>query len=123
MLNYLTERKSDHKEEYTPFEEAPQRPLRPKINDVQRRCYNRWMEYCRERLGEQFFTTFMDPQYSDIWMVDTQHKCVYIAVPSDFVREKWEENAASISSYFFTVFGKEATYAFVIRDLSQFDKP
>ena len=63
----------------------------------------------------------MDPKYCDIWMVDSAHKIVYIAVPTDFVKEKWEENAQSISSYFFTVFGKDATYAFVIKDLSEYE--
>lgn len=121
LYNYLIERKVDHSEDYAPFEDVPQRPLRPKINDVQRRCYNRWMDFCKERLGEQFFNTFMDPKYCDIWMVDIQKKCVYVAVPTDFVQKKWEENSASISSYFFTVFGKDATYAFVIRDLSSFE--
>jgi len=121
LYNYLMEKQVDHSDEETPFEEVPQKPLRPKINDVQRKCYTRWMEYCKERLGEQFYNTFMDPQYCDIWMVDSQHKCVYVAVPTVFVQEKWEENAASISSYFFTVFGKDATYAFVVRDLSSFE--
>lgn len=122
LYNYLMERQVDHSDEYTPFDDAtPQRPLRPKINEVQRRCYDRWMQFCKERLGEKFYTTFMDPKYSDIWMVDSAHKIVYIAVPTDFVKEKWEENAQSISSYFFTVFGKDATYAFVIKDLSEYE--
>lgn len=122
LYNYLIERQVPHESEYTPFEEEkPRKPLRPKITDAQRRCYNRWMEHCREKVGEEFYKTFMDPQYSDIWMVDVLKKIVYIAVPSDFVREKWEENAALISSYFFTVFGTEASYAFVVRDLSNFE--
>ncbi len=121
LYNYLLEKQVDHVDEVTPFDEIPQRPLRPKISDVQRRCYNRWMELCKERLGEQFFSTFMDPQYCDIWMVDIHHKCVYVAVPTSFVQEKWEENAGLISSYFFTVFGKDATYNFVVRDLSSFE--
>lgn len=121
LYNYLTERKVDHSQEYTPFEEVPRKPLRPKITEAQRRCYNKWMEYCRERLGESFYNTFMDPQYSDIWMVNSQKRCVYVAVPSTFVKEKWEENAASIGSHFFSVFGMDASYEFVVRDLSQFE--
>lgn len=121
LYNYLTERQGSHESEYTPFEEEPQKPLRPKITGAQRRCYDRWMEYCRERMGDEFYNTFMDPQYTDIWMVDIQQKCVYIAVPSKFVQEKWEEYASCISSYFFTVFGKEASYAFVVRDLQSFE--
>lgn len=81
------------------------------------------MDHCREKVGEEFYKTFMDPQYSDIWMVDIHKKIVYIAVPSDFVREKWEENAALISSYFFTVFGTDASYAYVIKDLASYDLP
>ncbi len=121
LYNYLTERQVDHEDEYAAFEETPQRPLRPRINDAQRRCYNRWMDLCHERVGDQFFNTFMDPKYSDIWMVDTQKKCVYVAVPSKFVREKWEENAGLISTPFFTVFGPEASYAFVEKDLSEYE--
>ena len=74
------------------------------------------MEQARERLGEVFYKTYMTP--CDLWAV--RDKNILIAVPSDFVREKWEEHMGEISSYFYTAFGTDRVVHYSIQDLSVF---
>ena len=74
------------------------------------------MEQARERLGEVFYKTYMTP--CDLWAV--RDKNILIAVPSDFVREKWEEHMGEISSYFYTAFGTDRVVHYIIQDLSVF---
>ena len=44
----------------------------------------------------------------------------YVPVPTDFVREKWEEHIGEISSYFYTAFGTDKEVRYIIQDLSVF---
>lgn len=91
-------------------------PQRPKVSEALRERWNWWMKSCRERLGDDFYLTFMEP--CDIWSV--RDKQVFVAVPNSFVRDKWEEHMPDVISYFFTAFGKDAVLGYIFQDLEQF---
>ena len=95
------------------YDDTPERPF---VQPVYREKYARWMEQARERLGETFYKTYM--VYCDLWAV--RDKNILIAVPTDFVREKWEVHIGEISSYFYTAFGTDKEIRYIIQDLSVF---
>ncbi len=88
----------------------------PRVEAAMREKWNWFMERSRERLGEQFYHTFMET-CSDLWMV--RDKNIYVAVPSEYVKNKWEERISEISSYFFTAFGMDRVLCYVFVDLTQ----
>lgn len=83
---------------------------RPFVQPIYLQKWDLWMEKARERLGEEFYNTYMT--CASLWAV--RDKTVIISVPNKFVSEQWEEHLSEIISYFFSAFGadKKLTYFF-----------
>lgn len=92
------------------------RETHPYVDPTMRKKWEWWMEQCRLRLGDEFYNTFMK-ECSDIWAI--RDKQIIVAVPNDFVKDRWEERIAEVSSYFFTAFGKDKRLNYIYIDLSQ----
>lgn len=90
-------------------------PERPYVQPHFREKWAWWMERARERLGEQFYNTYMT--CCDLWAI--RDKNVLVAVPNDFVREQWEEHIGEITSYFFTAFGQDRQLVYYKQDLTE----
>ena len=103
------------------FDEAEEvreddKPQRPKVSELHRKKWDWWMERCRERLGDEFYNTYMCP--CDIWSV--RDKQVFVAVPSTYVSEQWEKRLGDVSTYFYTAFGPGSTLHYITQDLTQY---
>lgn len=120
LLTYL-KANAPKKSEYVEYEEVPQKPLRPRISPQLRVQYDMWMEACRDKVGEKFYQTFMDKSFCDIWTFDRVKKIVYVAVPTEFVQEKWTEQHALIGPLFFTHFGTDCTFQYVVKDINDYE--
>ncbi|MCF0197601.1 MAG: RepB family plasmid replication initiator protein, partial [Bacteroidaceae bacterium] len=94
LYEWLLKQKRPEDVTYDSAEEVyDERPTRPVVSAEMRERWNTWMERCRERLGDEFYNTFMCP--CDIWSV--REKRIFVAVPSSYVRDKWESRIAEVS--------------------------
>ena len=100
------------------FDEAEEitdnEPDRPAVPPLMRQKWDWWMERCCERLGEQFYSTYMT--CCSLWAVREKEKKVVCLVPNDFVREQWEKQMGEVSSYFYTAFGQDKVLVYIKED-------
>lgn len=117
LHNWLKKQQKPQESQFAEAEEIYNDiPERPVVQPLFRDKYNWWMERAKEKLGENFYNTYMS--CCDLWAV--RDKKVLIAVPTDFVRQQWEERIGEISSYFFTAFGSDRELVYIEQDLSVF---
>ena len=117
LYNWLKQQQKPKEPQFDSAEEIyDDTPDRPVVQSIFRERYQWWMERAKERLGEQFYNTYMT--CCDLWAV--RDKNILIAVPNDFVRDQWEEHIGEISSYFYTAFGADRVVVYIKQDLSVF---
>lgn len=117
LYDWLIKQKRPDETTYDQAEEIrDDKPQRPTVSAENRKRWEQWMEHCRQRLGDQFFNTYMRP--CDIWSV--RETSVYVVVPSTFVRDKWEERIAEVTSYFFSAFGTTSVIRYIVKDPSEY---
>lgn len=116
LYNWLQERQKPEEPAFDEAEEVVD-PERPFVQESHRKSWEWWMSCCRERLGEEFYDQYMT--CCTLWAVRDGR--VICAVPSDFVREQWEQRIAQVSSYFFTAFGAERVLSYrVVEHLERY---
>jgi len=111
LYNWLSSQQRSRSQEFqfdTAEEVHEEVPERPFVQPVYQEKWRWWMERSRERLGDEFYNTYMT--CCDLWAV--RNKKVLVSVPNDFVREQWESRIGEISSYFFTAFGSDRTLVY-----------
>ncbi len=116
LYRWLQEQKKPSEPEYVDAEIIDDTPERPHVSARHRESWDWWMERSRERLGENFYNTFMS--CCDIWAVRDKH--VLVAVPNEYVRDTWEEHMGDIISYFYAAFGKDHLIIYHKQDISEF---
>lgn len=116
LYDWLLKQKKPDEMAFDSAEEVREdRPQRPVVSAEVRARWDQWMEHCRQRLGDQFFDTYM--RVADIWSV--RERNVFVVVPSAFVRDKWEERIAEVATYFYSAFGTTSQLRYIIKDLSE----
>ena len=115
LYRWLKEHQASPELSFDEAMEVKEEPVveRPYVQPMFKEKWAFWMQKSRERLGEEFYKTYME--CCDLWAV--RDKKVLVSVPNDFVREKWEEHIGEIISYFFTAFGQDRTLAYYRQDL------
>ena len=115
LYRWLNEHQASPELSFDEAMEVKEEPVveRPYVQPMFKEKWAFWMQKSRERLGEEFYKTYME--CCDLWAV--RDKKVLVSVPNDFVREKWEEHIGEIISYFFTAFGQDRTLAYYRQDL------
>ena len=87
---------------------------RPYVQPIYLEKWNLWMEKARERLGEEFYNTYMT--CASLWAVREKEKLVFVSVPNKFVSEQWEERIGEIISYFYSAFGADKKMTYIFQD-------
>ena len=116
LYEWLQQHKRPNEPEFDYAEEVKTPLERPIVAEIYRKRWNWWMDRCKERLGDDFFTRYM--ACSDLWAVRENY--VFCAVPNQFVRDQWEARIAEVSSYFFTAFGATRKLVYTYEDLSKY---
>ena len=115
LYNWLREQQRPEGMDFAEAEEVVDDfPERPPLTAANRKRWERWMDNARERLGDEFFNTYMT--CCDLWAV--RGTVIVVAVPNSFVRDQWEERMSEIVSYFYSAFGTDKTISYVEQDLS-----
>ena len=111
LFRWLQEQQKQREPEFADAVEVKEEVVeRPAVQPVNLQKWDLWMERSRERLGEDFYQTYMT--CASLWAV--RDKTVFVSVPNRFVSEQWEEKLSEIISYFYSTFGadKKLTYIF-----------
>jgi hypothetical protein len=116
LFDWLQQHQRPNEPEFDYAEEIKMPLERPYVAEAYRKKWNWWMERCKERLGEEFYSRYMT--CCDLWAV--RDKKVFCAVPNQFVRDQWENRIAEVSSYFYTAFGPERQFVYTYEDLTKY---
>lgn len=115
LYRWLLEQQKTRNVEFVQAQEIKEneaKPERPRVLPAHQQKWDLWMENARERLGEQFYETYMT--CASLWAV--RDKEVYVSVPNKFVSEEWEEHISEIISYFYSAFGADKTLKYVFQN-------
>jgi len=110
----LEQQKSKEPEFAEAVEVKDEEPDRPDVAPIYQQKWDAWMDRARERLGEEFYNTYMT--CASLWAVREKEKMVFVSVPNKFVSEQWEKRIGEIISYFYSGFGADKKLAYIFQD-------